>query len=87
MKGRRKKRDTQWERVLRYREEARRMASSPSANQQQFFHAASRQGSLLEPTGPMAGPRMDRAHKSGPTAVETDQRPLTSPSSFSPRPY
>ncbi len=64
MKGRRKKRDAQWESVLRYRKEARRMASSPSANQQRFFHAASTRGSLLEPAGPMAGPPIVGADQS-----------------------
>lgn len=75
MKGRRKKRDAQWECLLRYREEARCVAATLSANQKEFFGAASRRGKLLEPDGLMAGPRMDPPHKLGPRAVGTDQLP------------
>lgn len=75
MKGRRKKRDPQWECVLRYREEARRVAASPSANQRRFFRAATARGCLLEPAGPMAGPRTDKVYKLGPRAIGTDQEP------------
>lgn len=41
MEGRRKKRDAQWECMLRYREEELRMAGRPSTNQQRFLRAAS----------------------------------------------
>ncbi|MNC16883.1 hypothetical protein D3C81_770410 [compost metagenome] len=75
MKGRRKKRDAQWECLLRYREEARPVKANPSANPKRFFGAASTRGILLEPAGPLAGPQMDRAHKLGPRTVGTGQRP------------
>jgi hypothetical protein len=65
MKGRRKKRDAQWECWLRFREEARRVTANPSANQQRFFGAASTRGLVLEPAGLLAGSRMEGVDETG----------------------
>lgn len=73
MKGRRKKRDAQWECLLRYREEARRVAARLSANQQRFFRAASTRGRILEPTGPMASPPMEGVDNPRPREIGTSQ--------------